>query len=216
MITFFPTTYRDNLGKEAAVIQNDGKNLSMTIRGVKFAGSMFDNFEPQNADVEEAGLNSFSLHNGYLCSCEIDCEIPIHIIVSGNIIESKLYAHIELGKPKPNDGIKYERIRLELLLYGKIYKSLGMSGWFDDELREIQNLLPNDVYLKSCYTCTFSAYHPAGYGTFGCLACFRNNKKEYLKIQNKIELINFFSQKTETVQETWLCPEYKNVSDSIK
>src|SRR5690349_9062627 len=111
MITSFPTTYRDKFGTETTVIQNDGKVLSMTLRGVEFVGSMFDDFEPKNP--EAAALNSFVFNHGYLCSYDIDCEIPVQITVAGNPVKSKLHAHIELGGPKSNGGIEYERIGLE-------------------------------------------------------------------------------------------------------
>ena len=213
MTTAFPTTYRDKFGTETTVIQNDGKILLMTLRGIEFVGSMFDDFEPKNP--ENADLNSFAFNHGYLCSCEIDCEIPVQISVAGNASETKLQAHIELGGPKSNGGIEYEKIRLELLVNEKSYQSSGLNGWFDDELREIQNLLSNDVYLKSCYTCAYSCYHPAGFGAFGCLVCFRSHKQEFWAIQSKSELMNFLSKQTEVVQETWLCPEYENVQEKL-
>jgi hypothetical protein len=213
MITAFPTTYRDKFGTETTVIQNDGKVLSMTLRGVEFVGSMFDDFEPKNP--EEPDLNSFVFNHGWLCSYEIDCEIPVLVKVAGSTIESKLHAHIELGGPKSNGRIEYERIGLELFVNEKSYKSPGQNGWFDDELWEIQKLLPHDVSIKSCYTCAYSSYHPAGYGAFGCLACFRDHKQEFWAIRTKAELMHFFSKRTENVQETWLCPEYENVQAKL-
>lgn len=207
-ITFFPTTYSDKFGKETTIIQNDGKTLLMAIRGIEFVGSMFDDFEPKH--IEKSDFNSFVFNRGVLCSCEINCEIPVYIAIEGNTIESKLHAYIELGGPRSNGSIEYEKIRLELVLNDKSFISPGENGWFDDELRELNALLPNNAYLKSCYTCAFSTYNPAGYGAFGCLACFRNNKKGFSTIKNKTELLHLFNKQTETVQETWLCPEYKN------
>lgn len=213
MITAFPTTYRDKFGTETTAIQNDGKVLLMTLRGVEFVGSMFDDFEPKNPKVSD--LNSFVFNHGWLCACEINCEIPVQVTVAGNRVEGKLHAHIKLGGPKANGRIEYERIGLELLVNEKSYKSSGQNGWFDDELWEIQNLLPQGVSIKSCYTCAYSSYHPAGYGAFGCLACFRGHKQEFRSLQSKAELMNFFSKQTEMVQETWLCPEYENVQEKL-
>ncbi len=208
MITTLPTTYRDKFGTETTVIQNDGKVLSVTLRGVEFVGSMFDDFELKNPN--ESDINSFVFNHGYLCSCEIDCEIPVQITIARSEVKGKLRVHIELGGPKSNGGIEFEKIRLELLVNDKSYKSPGLNGWFDDELREIQDLLPSGVQLKSCYTCAYSSYAPAGYGAFGCLACFRTNKQEFLAIKNKTELLHFFKKQAGMVQETWLCPEYEN------
>jgi hypothetical protein len=207
MLAVYPTLYHDKFGDEITVIHNDGKNLRMIIRGVEFNGFMFDDFEPQTTD--DALLALFPLNNGLLSSCDIDCKISIPVIFFGETIECVINAQIQLGKPKSNGGINQENIILELTIDSKSFKSSGKHGWFDDELQEIQGLLPDGIYIKSCYTCAFSDYHPSGYGAFGCLACFRNNKEEYLSVKNKIELMNIFNKKAESVQETYLCPEYE-------
>jgi hypothetical protein len=204
----FAAFYQDKFGVETTVIQNDGKNLRMVIRGIEFNGFMFDDFEPNVTD--ETLLASFLLNRGTLCSCRISCDIPVAVVVLETIIECVLNAQIELGDPKSNGGIDREQIRLTLQLDDQVFQSSGAKGgWFDDELQEIQTVLPDGVYIKSCYTCAFSDYNPAGYGAFGCMACFRNNKQEYLNIRGKTEFLIFFSKKTENVQETWLCSEYE-------
>lgn len=58
-------------------------------------------------------------------------------------------------------------------------------------------------------SCAFSDYHPVGNGLFGCLACFRDNKQQYLAAQDKYALMNLWDTHTEYVQETYHCDEFE-------
>lgn len=203
----YPAVYRDRFGEEQTVIQNDGKNLRMSLRGVEFSGFMFDDFEP--VLVDEGKLASFPFHAGALCSYELECPIPISVVVLDKLIESNLQTHIEVGDPAPNGGVELEKVQLSLTLEDKSFKSSGTHGWFDDELLEIQAALPESMFMKCCHTCAFSDYHPVGSGAFGGLACFRDHKQEYLAIKDKVSFVHFFSKRTENVQETYLCPEFE-------
>jgi hypothetical protein len=62
MIARYPALYRDALGEEKTVIENDGKKLRMIVRGVEFTGTMFDDFEPSIIDDDPA-LASFRLRH---------------------------------------------------------------------------------------------------------------------------------------------------------
>jgi protein-arginine kinase activator protein McsA len=208
MITTFPTIYHDKYGTITTIIENDGKALSMLLRDVEFTGSMFDDFEPKKQNNAE--LNSFTINNGSLCSCELECKIPIILKVEGIENESVLHTYIELGGACSNGGLEYEKFELELYIENKLYRSSGENEWFEDSLWEVQNQLPDHISIKSCYTCAYSAYHPAGYGAFGCLGCFRNHKQEILDVQTKDQLMNLYDDQVEKVQETWFCTDYEN------
>ncbi len=94
-------------------------------------------------------------------------------------------------------------------LSGYVYRSAGTSGWFEDELLDIQKQLPDGVFLKACITCAFSDYSPYGHGLFGGMLCFRDNKAGYLTVKGKSDLFRIWSTATEYVQETYLCPEFE-------
>ena len=213
MTTIFPTIYHDKYGTVTTIIKNDGKALSMLLRGVEFTGSMFDDFGPEKQNSAE--LNLFTINNGSLCSCELECEIPIILKLEGNETESVLHTYIELGGAKSNGGIEYERFELKLYVENKLFKSSRENGWFEDSLWEVQSQLPDNISIKSCYTCAYSAYHPAGYGAFGCLGCFRNHKKEILDVQTKDQLMNLYDDQVEIVQETWICFDYENRQEML-
>lgn len=206
-IVNYPAIYIDTFGEEKTVIQNDGKTLRMSLRGIEFSGFMFDDFTPDSAD--ETKLASFPFHAGTLCSYKLECQIPISVLVFDKVVEGNLQAHIEIGDPAPNGGVDLEQIQLTLAVEDKSFKSSGTHGWFDDELLEIQAALPNRIFMKCCHSCAFSDYHPVGSGTFGGLACFREHKQEYLAIKDKVSFMHFYSKLTDNVQETYLCPEFE-------
>ena len=87
-----------------------------------------------------------------------------------------LAVRLELGDPAPNGGIDRERLTLRLRFGDRDLTSRGWSGWFEDELADLQKQMPEGDYLKACVNCAFSDYSPSGHGLFGGLACFRGNE----------------------------------------
>jgi Family of unknown function (DUF6304) len=204
----YPGVYRDRFGQESTLIMNDGKALTMIVRGVTFRGSDFDGFEPQ-ATTDANQLSTFTMNRGELCSCVIETEMMIPICVSDSLIDGKLTVRLGLGDPIPTGGIDRECLFIELRFGKSEFKSNGLSGWFEDEMLDIQKQLPPNTYMKSCINCAFSDYHPVGHGLFGGLACFRDNKHGYRAVKNKSDLLAIWNTTTEFVQETYLCPEFE-------
>jgi hypothetical protein len=69
--------------------------------------------------------------------------------------------------------------------------SSGTSGWFEDELAQVQRQLPQSVFIKACINCLFSDYSPSGHGLYGQMMCFRNIKTEYLQVKSKQDSSRF-------------------------
>ena len=208
MKVYYPARYTDRVGKEASSIANDGATLSMVVRGVVFEGSDFDSLEPVG-ETDPARLASFTLQQGSLCSCVIEADIPIPIATPGGTEDGILTARLELGNPASNGGLDREHLTLELRFGGRAFRSSGRSGWFEDEMLDVQNQLPPGTHLRACITCAYSDYSPVGHGLFGSLACFRDNKSEYLAVRSKADLFRIWGTMTGFVQETYLCPEFE-------
>jgi hypothetical protein len=208
MLATYPATYRDRAGEETTTIRNDGKMLRMIVRGVEFCGEDFDFLAPAE-DTDRAQLARLTLASGYLCSCEIACEIPVPVVSGADLLPGVLLMHLVLGDPKPSGALDREDLRLELKLGDNSFSSRGQSGYFEDELRDIQAALPPGVYMKACINCGLSDYFPAGQGLFGDLACFRDNKEAYRRVESKRDLFAIWATRTEFVQETYLCPEFE-------
>jgi Family of unknown function (DUF6304) len=169
MLVRYPARYKDRSGEEPTSIRNDGKMLSVTIRGVEFQGSDFDALEPTPGTGPDL-LSSFTLQQNALCSCVIDVEIPVPVVTPQGVTEGVLAAHLELGDPAPNGGIDREYLSLRLGLGERVLTSRGWSGWFEDELADLQKQMPEGTYLKACITCALSDYSPLGHGLFGGLS----------------------------------------------
>ena len=204
----YPAKYRDKHGEEITILHNDGKQLTMIVRDLTFSGINFDSLKA-TIPPDDPQLESFILHEGDLADCEIECDMPITAVTSKENKLCNLHIHLKLGKPLSNGAIENEALQLRLDFDGKSYTSCGQHGWFEDELVELHQHLPESVYFKCCFNCAFSDYSPAGSGLFGDLACFRDNKQPYLKVENKRDLFQIWETMTEWVQETYLCTEFE-------
>lgn len=204
----YPATFRDAAGDAPIVLRNDGKILSFRVRGIDFAGDDFDSLEPVGdaGRAEEAG---FKLHMGYLCAFDLFVEMPMTVVTPHSREVRTLRVHFGLGAVLPSGRIDSEVVGLELAVQGQTFRSVGTSGWFEDELVDLQRQLPPGVYMRACINCAFSDYHPAGHGCFGRLACFRDAKAEYRAVTSKGELFQVWDCLTEFVQETYVCPEFE-------
>ena len=204
----YPAKYRDKHGEEITSIHNDGKQLTMIVRGVLFTGNDFDLLQA-TIPLDDPQLETFTLQKGDLADCEIEYDMPITAVTNKENTLCNLHIHLKLGKPLANGALENEALQLSLEFDGKSYASCGQHGWFEDELVELQKELPEAVYLKCCFNCAFSDYSPAGSSLFGSLACFRDNKQQYLKVESKRDLFQIWETMTEWVQETYLCDEFE-------
>lgn len=205
----YPGTYRDKGGVEPIALHNDGQTLRVTIRQVAFEGTDFDGLEAVDGpEVAEAA--GFVLCSGSICSCTITCTMPLPVVTPEGVVQCELLVELVLGDPKPlpRGGIDREDLRLRLRMPGREIASSGRSGWFEDELLDIQRQLTAG-HLHACIACAFSDYSPYGHGLFGGLACFRDNKRRYLAVENKQDLFAIWNTLTEFVQETYLCSEFQ-------
>ena len=200
-------TYTDVHGDEPTKIINDGKTLRMVVRGVEFSGSDFDSLGPPEIIASEQ-LQAFPIHNDALCSCRIECQMPIAIDDNGLQANGELFVQLSLGDPAPNGALDSEKLSIVLDFDGRTYVGPGTSGWFEDELLGIQAGLPHGVFMKCCINCLYSDYSPYGHGLFGCMMCFRNIKAEYVKVKTKADFWSVHDRYDRWVQETYLCPEF--------
>jgi hypothetical protein len=204
----YQTTYRDKLGQEQTVIENNGKKLSIMLRGITFTGNDFDAFSPSRT-ADPSSLSLFKLQSNDLCSCVIEFEMAVPLVQDDHTVPGRLSVTLELGDPKPNGGLDRERLVLALQFDQNLIQSSGNSGWFEGELLELQRHLPTGIYMKACINCLLSDYSPCGHGIFGNLACFRDHRDEYLSVKNKADIFRIWANATEFVQETYLCSKFE-------
>jgi hypothetical protein len=182
--------------------------LRIKIRDVVFEGEDLDSLSPVAATKPES-LQTFRIQQECLCGCRFDVDIPIQLTVPNGVEDGLIKARLDFGKPSSKGGLENEDIKLQLKFRDQEFQSTGKSGWFEDELLELEKQLPAGCHMKLCITCAFSDYSPYGHGMFGCLACFRGNKAEYSQVKSKGDIFRVWGTMTEYVQETHLCEEYE-------
>lgn len=204
----YPGMYRDAVGAEDITFHNDGTTLRVRIRGMDFAGEDFDGLEPVE-DASKAEAAGFRLSLNSLCACELSCELPLPVATPDATEPGVLRMRLVLGAPTQGSALDQEVLELELRFRDQVLRSSGASGWFEDELLDLQRQLPPGTYLRACITCAFSDYSPYGHGLWGGLACFRGNKDGYRAVHDKGGLFQIWNTLTDFVQETYLCPEFE-------
>jgi hypothetical protein len=204
----YPATYRDARGTEAIEIVNDHRKLRTSIRGIAFEGGDFDALDTvaEAVVVHEAG---FVLQHGSLCACELRWEMPIELAIAGEPEVARLDAHLVLGAPTATGGIDREELHLRLVCSRGTIESAGASGWFEDELLDLQRKLPEGGHMRACIGCGLSDYSPVGHGLFGGLACFRETRTAYRAVSTKQGLLAIWDSLTAFVQETHVCGEFE-------
>jgi Family of unknown function (DUF6304) len=206
----YPAVYRDRFGEVATTLYNDGKQLRMTLRGVKFTGRSLDDWDPgAHADVTLLQSFTFMRSGRELCEYTLEFDMPIQMVFQAEQLQGTLHVLLTLGAATPNGGTDREILFLRLTVGDSSFASQGKVGWFEDELLDIQRQLPEGMYMQICFCCAYSDYHPVGNGLFGDLACFRNKKREYLAIRNKYALMDMWPTHIGDVQETYRCPEFE-------
>ena len=198
-----PGTYSDVHGTEAILIENDGRTLRTQIRGVWFEGTDFDGLTAQS------DTNAFTLLSGDVCDCTIKVDLPVRLHAPAGWRSAIIHAEIILGPPGPRGSIESEIIKVAMHETEFDITTPGRSGWFEDELLILSAQLPPGFRLEACITCGLSDYSPYGHGCFGCLACFRDAKEDYRRVNSKQGIFAIWDRLTGYVQETYYCDQYE-------
>ena len=153
--------------------------------------------------------------DGALYFCLLEWETPLPVDVRGSGVRpAMLHCLLRLGDPAgPRPGPDLQNLTTTLHLDGHEFRSGRMRYDFEEALRDIQRALPRAARLRACVSCAWSDYSPLGNGLRAGLACFRDAKDRYRRVDAKHGPTGIFAiwdDLTEFVQETWLCPEFEH------
>ncbi len=146
----YPALYHDDSGEVTTTIENDGKELRMELRGVKFSGMCLDDWAT-DADISQ--LQAFTFHRNELCDYLLEFSMPLRVVFLDEQIEGKLHARSTLGRPAANGGVDREELHLALTVANFSFVSKRKSGDFETELLDINEQLPTGMYIKICLFC---------------------------------------------------------------
>ncbi|MFJ8535420.1 DUF6304 family protein [Streptomyces sp. NPDC093591] len=207
----WPGRYTDRHGSEEIVLETDGReSIRTTIRGVVFEGDMMDDLGALGGTPPE---QEFSFLDGALCSCLLEWEVPLPVEVEGRGVRAGvLHCALRLGDPV-GPGLDEQSLFTTLRLDGREYRNTDGQDDFEGALHDIQRTLPRGARIKACVACAWSDYSPGNPPLMAGLACFRDAKDLYRRCDGKHGPHGIFAiwqERTEFVQETWLCEEFEH------
>ncbi|MDE6035825.1 MAG: hypothetical protein K2G36_07960 [Ruminococcus sp.] len=220
--------YKDEFHDTDIEIFNDGKEISFTLDGVRFSSSTsISEFEYINKEKSSEVENRFNIikmgkYDTYyeLQRYALDIEIPVKVIRKTDTAEitGVIDISFQLVEPdtnKPQGIFMYDDYDdtivkdFSLCVDGKRYSSEKNTLDFETALSDICRKIKSDYYIKSCFTCQYSEYSPYGNCEFGTMMCYRECKKNCLKINSKADYFKYLGDEDFTHrQETFLCSEY--------
>ncbi|MFI6151453.1 DUF6304 family protein [Kitasatospora sp. NPDC051170] len=205
----FPGEYADEHGAEPVTWRFeplDGTRMlsfeiHATVRGVDVCGDNFDWLVPVDVPAAvEAGLSLDSLDS--LTACVLTCDFLCTLEgPEGNRLVPIRFA-VELSEGEALRSGAF--VRLSMDLEGQTFSAEG--EWFEDGLLRLAAVLPDGFRLRSCVTCLFSDYSPAGQSVMG-IRCHRDDRAQYLAVRRKHDYWSV--PVTEEVPETYLCGEFE-------
>jgi hypothetical protein len=201
----YPGKYINERGEEIITIENDGQDLSIVIRGIRFEGSNLSFLhivDPLPLDEKQSAL--FSLTGDELINYELEFEMPIPVAFGNETWPGILHVRFRSEQP-PGKNID-EKMDVRLVWANHEIPFMNIDSGFDG-LYLLQKAMPHGHLIKCCLNCAFSEYSPLNNGSF---ACFRNNKQGILAVRSKSNLFRVWNSMTEYVQETHLCSEFQS------
>lgn len=208
----FPVIFTDDYGTNDVLCYSNGYSLQLELRGIRLTGTSFNLLSFSDADRQKAlatfVMDKFDTIEGLFC-----VKLPLSIQKDTVMTSGVLLLNFDYRNEK-ND------ITFSLEYNNQAYGTTGVFSFVEDILITLQKLLPEGCRLRCCMSCRFSSYHPVGNNDFGALACFRLMKCDVVTVDDKHSLMNLWDKSIKenkhiTVQETFICPEYDENTDTM-
>lgn len=212
MLESYSAIYRDHLGEETTFIRNDGDELRMTLRGIEFRSEDDIEWEPCESDPSRLSLFRLNIPSeGVLCDYTLEWDMPVTVMRHNVARQDLLHIQYTLSAPLPN-GVCQGELSLSLPNGGQTFTMKGID--FEWAFSGLQKQFPEGMYLRTCFFCALSCYHPYRGTSFRNLGCFRKSKDQYssdlplASLLRTRQLKLFAEQEQEWVQVTYCCPEF--------
>ncbi|MCL2090780.1 MAG: DUF6304 family protein [Micrococcales bacterium] len=204
----FPLTYEDCYGVVETTCWTDGHGLVFSLRGRTFRGCSFSLLDPDGTTMAELPDDLFPVGtygvsgDGDLLA-KFTLTVPLAVTGAGQSA-GNLTLTFDLRDLRETKDYDYVDGCLEL--DGATYRST--RGYVENLLIDVQEQLPDDVFLVCCLSCRWSHYTPCGNDDFGCLRCLRD-WDDASTVSSKGDLFRAWSSDAWVqVQETWCCPRF--------
>jgi len=200
MHTEIPAVYTDKHGTIQTTIINDSVTLNINLNGTIFSGDTFVFFQPETTLPLPGRFTLGEL--GQLIDYTLSCRIPISTWKEGMQIPGFLLTEVDYKDETTSPYFHFSfELENETIEIGKLQEFEGVFEILSEQL-------PDNVVVKTCYTCLYSDYSVYGNDLFGAMLCFRNVKDAYLKVKGKDEYMGMMDDFDRMVQETYLCEDF--------
>jgi hypothetical protein len=103
-----------------------------------------------------------------------------------------------------------------LFIENENYAHINTYIGVEDLMIALQEGLPRNIQIKSCFFCKFSNYNVAGNDNFGDLNCFKHCKEKCSAAKTKNDIIDLFESEfnnSKKVEETFYCKEFEAIQE---
>lgn len=207
-----PAVYTDKHGTIQTIIVNNSKTLTIELDGTLFSGDTFVFFEPETSHPLPDRFTLGEL--GQLINYTLSCRIPISTWKEGTQISGFLLTEVEYNEDAVRLDHNAPYFHFSFELEDEIIP-LGKLSQFEGVFERLREKLPDNIAIKTCYTCLYSDYSVCGSDVFGTMLCFRNVKEAYLKVRDKEEYMGIMDNFDRSVQETYLCEDFASRTKNV-
>jgi hypothetical protein len=197
-----PAIYTDKSGTIITTLVNNSEELAIDLDGTVFISRYLSDFTVGGKHTIPGRrfiLNKYRK----LTACKIFCKFPITIWKEGRQMAGFLATEINL-LPEPDRSFfqcSFEREE-DIISIGKVYH-------FETVFNELKRKLPDNISIRTCYTCQYSDYSVYGSGAFGTMLCFKSQKEAYSMVKDKDEYMDIMDQFDRLVQEIYVCEDFE-------
>jgi hypothetical protein len=118
----------------------------------------------------------------------------------------------------------YKNIDWEVEKFRGAYLSIGNENYahintyigVEDLMIKLQEGLPENILIQSCFFCRLSNYMVAGNDNFGDLNCFKHCKEKCNSLKTKNDIIDLFEsdfKESKKVEDTFYCDEFEAIQE---
>ncbi len=132
----------------------------------------------------------------------------VHVNIDNDIVKSKLTTWRNMDW----EIEKFRNVQLEV--NGDVFSANNTFQDFENMLLVLQNSLPKNYQIETCFFCRFSNYNVAGNDNFGDLNCFKHCKEKCLTVKSKDDMVDLWQTEylnITKVEETFYCSEFEKI-----
>jgi hypothetical protein len=203
----YKAKYRDARGESNVTIYLRGDKVCLMLANkFQYTGDDWHNLNPPPG-YSKIIIDTYTLYQqneeGHLTQFSLSFQMPFKFIINQSEVR-EIPLNIDIQVDHRQLPVQLHKVSVEIkdILYeSKVTDSLH------DSLLNLLTVIPQNMTIKSCWTCGWSHYNPFTRSSFGGLACFLG--KEGMLNRNNIRgIYDIWDKMDKDVQENYLCDKW--------